>query len=268
MLEIYFDDSLTLDWVAAACFVSSERQWGAFNRGLRALGKREGFVDFHMTDLAGGYGEFKGWENSRKKRVYKEMAGLIRAHIQHGFAIAFQRSDYDACVPEYIKNDLGRQHYPVAVDFLIGKFMEWRLRHAKGAGIQYVFDRSTKGKNIRTEIQRIEDNIRKIPGESEKFGLSKDGFSEQSKSTFLPLQAADVLAWQWCQFMMSQSRVGKSGSFYGEWQMAEIFIPKQYDCGWVERRHFQKWIDDIYKHETDTGISANLANQVDSRTSL
>jgi hypothetical protein len=265
MLEVYFDDSVPTDWAAAACYVSSERQWASFNRGLKLLAASEGFIDFHMTDLASGGGEFLGWTNTKKKRVYKAMAALIRGHIQHGFAIAFQKSDYDACIPEYIKNDLGRKHYPVAVDFLIGKFMEWRLRCAKGSKVQYFFDRNTKGTNIRTEIQRIEETIRKIPGDIERFGLTEDGFSEQSKSNFRPLQAADVLAWQWSHFMMAKSGLGNPGSFYGPWQMIDIFDPKRYDCGWIERKNFQKWVSEVYEHESDGAMSAFLANsQVDS----
>lgn len=269
MLQLCFDDSASTDWAAAACYVSSVRQWSAFNRGLQRLRDAEGFVDFHMTDLAAGGGEFREWAHSKQKRVYKAMATLIRDHIQHGFAIAFQKSEYDASIPEYIKNDLGRQHYPVGIDFLIGKVVEWRLKHAGGSGVQYIFDRTTKGKGIRAEIQRIEENIRKIPGEIERFGLTNDGFSEQSKSAFLPLQAADVLAWQWCHFMMSETEGAHLGAFYGRWQMAEIFDPKRYSCGWVEGKHFRKWAEDVYEHESSGAGSAFLASRpVNSRNNL
>ena len=151
----------------------------------------------------------------------------------------------------------------------MGKFMEWRATNPNGESVQYVFDKTTKGKNIRTEIQRIEENIREVPGEVHRFGLAEDGFSEQSKSVFLPLQAADVLAWQWSHFMMSQSRPGSTGRFYDPSQMVELFEPGRYDCGWVERKHFQKWAADVYEHESSGAASAFLASRpVNSKKAL
>jgi hypothetical protein len=260
MLEVYFDDSATTDWITAACYVSSEKQWAAFQRDLKLLAEREGFHVFHMTDLASGWGEFRGWPNSKRKRVYKGVAALIRRHVQHGFALAFQKSEYDACIPEYIKADLGNQYYPVAIDFLLGAFVQWRQKCAKNARVRYIFDQNTKGKNIRTEIQKIEANVRKIPGEIQRLGMSHDGFTERSKRIFSQLQAADLLAWQWSHFMMSETGTDGLGPFYGRWQMKEIFNAIRYDCGWIQARQFRKWVADVYEHEVSNGVSSFLAN--------
>jgi len=269
MWEVYFDDSATTDWVAAACYVASSTQWAEFTRGLKLLSASEGFTDFHMTDLAAGGGEFRDWSKLKRSRVYSAMAALIRSNVEHGFALAFRKSDYDTYIPEYIKKDLGYQHYPVGVDFLMGKFMEWRIKDPNRESVQYIFDRSPKGKNIRTEIQRIEDNIRQVPGEIERFGLSEDGFSEQSKSVFIPLQAADVLAWQWSHFIVAERGTEGTGDFYDRSQMAELFEAGRYECGWIEGENFRKWAEDVYAHESEGATSAFLASRpVDSRKKL
>jgi hypothetical protein len=83
-----------------------------------------------------------------------------------------------------------------------------------------------------------------------------DGFSEQSKKIFKPLQAADVLAWQWGRFMIVEKGVDTASSFYRKSQMADLFDKRRYACGHINRDQFRKWVHDLYEDEITHGTSA------------
>jgi len=77
----------------------------------------------------------------------------------------------------------------------MGKILKWRMRHNYRGPIQYVFDRMSKGTG---EIGAAFEMALEEGDDRAMFehGIFKDGWSFQDKAVVLPLQGADILAWE------------------------------------------------------------------------
>jgi hypothetical protein len=215
MFTLYCDDSGTdneSEWAIAASVIAPVEQWGKFREEWQEIAKDENFDVFHMADFVARKPPFDSpeWHNEEKReRVMRRLIGTIKCRATCAFVSALQKSAYDEVVPEKIKEDraMGKNHYTFAVRMCIGRVINWRREFAHTGPLQFVFDRVSKGKGEIDEVfnRSLSENAESALSDS---GIERGGWSFQDKSQFIPIQAADVLAWEALHHMKKFSTHG------------------------------------------------------------
>ena len=166
-----------------------------------------------MADFAArpeiGKKPFCDWDKEKKGRVYNRLAGIINRNKRMGCGIVVPKDTFDKLVPplpERLRQTFGVRHYPFAVKVVLGMIGDWRLGSGVTLPVKYFFDRMGKGKG---EIISFWDDIDSFQWKEDIFGMEEDGYSFENKAKFLPLQAADILAWQMNWHMQNVVYKGK-----------------------------------------------------------
>jgi len=204
-ITIVFDDSGThpeSSVAVAACYASTVEQWKEFERNWNDAKRDAHFDIFHMAKFAASQGEFAGWSNTQKRKVLIRLCGIINTRVKVGYAVAVPKRIYDAVIQDSFRDFCGRFHYTFALRQCATRIADWRRKYHKDASMKYVFDQmgTNHGKG---EIMGVMDAaITKSDREGETTGVPPlTGYSFESKTSILPLQAADILAWTILQQM-------------------------------------------------------------------
>lgn len=139
----------------------------------------------------------------------QKLIGTIKCRATCAFVSALQKSGYDEVVPEKIKADraMGKNHYTFAVRMCLGRVIRWRSEYGRKGPLQFVFDRVSKG---RGEIDEVFNRALSENADSalSDMGIVPKGWSFEDKAQFIPIQAADILAWEALHFMKQSSVYG------------------------------------------------------------
>lgn len=194
---LYVDDSGTHSQspvAVAACFLSDGWRWDRFNGEWEDARQHpnEGFNVFHMADFVARQKEFKGWPDDKADRVMNRLMDIIERCTLAAFVSAVVKDDYDQIVTGRLREKLGGYHYTFAVQSCLAHISEWKATHVYGSGsVEYIFDRMSEGKR---EIVGLMDDLSKHEL-GQYVGLEPGGYSFENKADVLPLQSADILAW-------------------------------------------------------------------------
>ena len=201
MLTAYFDDSGThVDsaFVLLAGLYGTDEQWKAFNLAWRnklddPVPHKRPLRRFHMFDCHHGEGEFVGYSQAERDALIHDLRSIIISHRLHGYCCGGSRLDWDALVSGDICRFLGD-----AERFCVTQCFVWVREWADRSGeteIAYVFDnrphRSELNKRVFEFFQRYH--------EVTKEGPIHNSISFLASSDVLPLQAADLVAWEYYQ---------------------------------------------------------------------
>jgi len=206
MLTLYCDDSGThaqSDIAVAACYISTAEQWAEFNRNWDEANARGNFGVFHMADFVARQQQFAApaWTNQAKRdRTIQALINIIKTRARVGFSVVVVKSAYDEVIVNgKLREKLGENHYAFVVRICTALVDRWRQRHGYRGPVQYVFDRLSKGKG---DINALFEKLL-MGGEIalRQYGVYEGCWSFQDKSQVLPLQAADIWAWENCRYM-------------------------------------------------------------------
>jgi hypothetical protein len=206
MFTLYCDDSGThseSDIAVAACYISTVEQWTEFNRNWNEVNARENFGVFHMADFVAKKEQFASleWNDQTKRdRTLPALINIIKTRARIGFSVVIVKSAYDdVIVGGKLREKCGDNHYAFAVRICTAMVDRWRKRHHYEAPVEYVFDRLSKGKG---DINALFDKLL-LGGDIalKQYGVYKGCWSFQDKAQVLPLQAADIWAWENYRYM-------------------------------------------------------------------
>jgi len=229
-VTIFFDDSGThpeSSTAVAACYASTVDQWKEFERNWDKAKRELHFEVFHMVDFAAGRGEFAGWSDTKKREALGRLCNIVNTRAKVGYAMAVPKRVYDTVIDpsSHFRNLCGDFHYTFAVRQCATRIAEWRRQHHKSASMKYVFDQmgSNHGKG---EIMNVMDRaIAQSVKESKVTGVPPlTGYSFESKTEIVPLQAADIFAWTVFQ-QMQKRLANRKLSWIAElaWQHVSAF---------------------------------------------
>jgi hypothetical protein len=200
-IEVFVDDSGTHEHspiAIAACYIADSSQWKEFVRNWDEARKDEGFDFFHMKDFMAlpDYGRkpFCDWSPEKKNRVYRRLVSIIHTRVRYGIGFGVQPEAFNKHISPRMREECTSDAYTFAVQSLLGILQEWYAKHGNGKAIQYIFE-NRKGMG---KVKQLWEVLGEYPEQAKKMGaspLASDGMSFQSPKCFKPLQAADILAW-------------------------------------------------------------------------
>lgn len=199
MLTAYFDDSGTHDdsnIVIWAGISGNQFQWDAFTQDwyakLRAPspGKLP-LSRFHMSDCQNARNEFEGWSRPATDFLVHELGQIILKKALWGYASAVRRKDWDELITGHPREALGDAE-GFCVRNVYVKTTDWAKNWTSGKDVAFVFDdrphRRHENQTIFDMFQRHHRASKEVPD------LVSITFASSHK--ILPLQAADMLAWE------------------------------------------------------------------------
>lgn len=256
--ETYLDDSGTnaqSEIAIAACYVSTEPGWRKFTKEWDRAREEEGFDIFHMAEFIAprdqGHEPWCHWDNVKKDRVYRRLAGIINDNKRIGIGVAVPKSVYDT-VPQRIRDHYGNEHYTFAVRMCLMQISVWREKTFNSFPMQYIFDWETPGTPKHIEISAMMSNVHEHL--RPLFGLDTGGFGFQRRQYFKPLQAADVLAWQMNSYMPKIYPQGelKFDKLHPGFRL--LRQDQEMNIGFLSKSNMQEWTKRIEGYEQQYGI--------------
>jgi hypothetical protein len=199
MLSAYFDDSGTHDGsdiIVYACFIGTENEWGVLEPAWKAkrdepLPGKPPLRKFHMTDCISGYGEFRNYSVEERELVIEGFHDIILASNVIGRAIGLSRHDWDRQITGGQRLFFGDAE-SFCVRTCLSFAADWTANNQGDKQVTMIFDdgpqHQARTRAIGEEIKRTHNGSE---GRAEMFGPS---FLPTEK--FVPLQAADMLAWE------------------------------------------------------------------------
>jgi len=193
MFEAYFDESeRTGGTFAVAGYAFSPPQARKFTKEWRDL---FGGQICRMAELTAKRGTFDGISNQERDRLIREAVKLINKRISFGVAISVNVSEINSLSPKWIQ---GFGHaYPVCCHFAMAGIGTALEKAEYADDVAYFFE---AGHAYESEARRFLTHVTSKAGPLKAYYRHRsDTFAP--KTDAVPLQAADMLAWEWtkCQ---------------------------------------------------------------------
>ena len=198
------------DTVTVAGFVSNEANWTAFySEWERALIDLDIPIDpvsgvrmFHMSKFApkaAPYDEEHGWTEQRRRDCMDKLLGIITERAALSVGACVPLSLYDSLLSAPVKRALGGP-YGMAAQMLIPNVGLYVHDRNPDPWINYVFESGDDG---RDQVQRVFDRASRNNDLRERFRPA--GIEFRDKRMYLPLQAADIIAYELRLFWSRQT---------------------------------------------------------------
>jgi len=187
----YLDESGTheeSDVVAVAGFFSVADRWVKFSQEWQAVLDYYCLDYFHMTDFESSQGQFKEWDAQKHKDCLNKLLGIIKENVIGSVGWAVSRRSFDAILSKPARKICG-DAYGLAS---IGCFRSLaQIVIKKDGQAEYVMESGAEGSGALLWIYR---EGRKDPEWRDNNRLLSLAF--QDKRYFLPLQSADIMAYE------------------------------------------------------------------------
>jgi len=199
VLTAYFDDSgthATSRVTLMGGLYGNDAQWTALEQKWQALlddpGKGWGpLARFHMFDCEHGEGEFSGKSQGARDHLIYRFRNIILESRLHGYAMVVSTPDWDELVKgDYLDGWGDAERFSVTNCLLTT--LEWAARESVETEVAFVFDDRPQ----RRESNRRVYSIYQHYSESERVTPKPVGISFLGSEKSLPLQAADMFAWE------------------------------------------------------------------------
>jgi hypothetical protein len=180
--------------------VSKLEQWEAFELEWIAALNEYGLEYFHMTDFASRKKQYKSWNDKEREDRYSKLVDIINSRVVCSVAVVVPRLEYAAAMKKNWKV-IPSQGYGFATLFmmyLVASKLE--QNHDKQPEIAYVLDKDYGSGKITEFVGRAtkkRDNAKLL----DFLSIKRD-----DSHRFVPLQAADILAYQVYRFNKQLNR--------------------------------------------------------------
>jgi hypothetical protein len=192
MMEAYFDESGTHTQSPVVCVAgylfTTEQAWHLDREWTSTLSKF-GVSHFHATECGNGYGEFSQLTAEQRTEFTRQIIGIIKRRMTVGIAVSVSDNDFGQVhSPQWLK---GGPYVLCAAVALLG-VTAWADRRSYSGEISYHFEAGDKFQS--TVNQVITEMSSSAVGRS---GLRYHSHTFSGKRDRQPLQAADLIAYEW-----------------------------------------------------------------------
>jgi hypothetical protein len=190
--EVYVDESGSHDGAPILCvagYVFEKQAAIDFDSAWQGNLKDAGLDYFRMSACAGGGEPFEDKTMPERIAIETQLIGLTKQTTASGFAVTLNEAEYDAIIP---KNDQLGSAYSYCLRMCLVAVRKWGDRSNFHGDIAYFFE---SGHRSQAEANAIMNRIFKDPEHRARYRYAGHAFVDKNKAR--PLQAADLLAWQW-----------------------------------------------------------------------
>lgn len=202
MLAAYFDDSGTHTGgrggpskvVIVAGLVGTETRLTYLERNWQRhldrplCGRKDRLSRFHMVDCNESRGEFAGWSRTETDYFCQQLRETIIEAEVALYGVAIARQDWDELITGDVRRTLGdAEGYCISQCFVCA--LRWARANTFDPRMTFVFDK---------RIPEIERRARAMGDAFERYPTTPQvvGTAFLSSAAVLPLQAADLFAWE------------------------------------------------------------------------
>lgn len=174
------------------------------------------------------------------------LCNIIKTRTSAAYAFGVSKRDYDDVIPRHtpLRGFCGDIHYTFAVRQLATTIGEWRRKYHRAASMKYIFDHMQGKVTGKGEIMAVMDGaIARSQAQSKVTGVPPlTGYSFESKSTILPLQAADILAWTVFQ-QLQKKLSGRKPRWEAQAAWDHLSSTRsEFQATFFTREHLEKWV--------------------------
>src|ERR1700682_4560967 len=199
VFEAFFDqsDGGTPRHFVISGYVGRPGEWRKFERQWRNALAKDRFPFIHWADLEGGYGDVFGHLHGNREAietVHRRYIKILNAYRIHGFCAGIDLDTIKAFMPRltgYIHKKYDDVYF-YAFQLAVGRVIIY-LKHLgflkPSEKIAFIFDRP---KQFKGRAHALYDRMK--DGQYYRGYLGPLAFED--KTEFLPIQAADVIAWE------------------------------------------------------------------------
>ena len=194
LAEAYVDESGSHARSPILCvggYVYASEKAREFTAELGAVLSEYDLPFFRMSACANGAPPFDKLSNDECDAVARKMIALIKDHSAYGFVVSVNEDDYRRVIPRHLVENFGSP-YSFCVNRCLTLIRHWADRSGFSGRVAYFFEAGHKEEG---EAHRILELYRESPEATDRFRYSAHAFVEKTLS--LPLQSADVIAYQW-----------------------------------------------------------------------
>jgi Protein of unknown function (DUF3800) len=191
-VEAYFDESGSDDKSSVLCVAGYiiEKN-AAAEMDVKWLDVLEKFnlPFFRMSACAHGSPPFDNMTKDERIEVEKQMIAIIKSYTTYGIAVTVEPHTFAQIMPEL--PEAGSAYSFCAHTCLVG-VKWWANQHKYRGDIAYFFE---SGHRSQSEANNIMNKLFDDPQQRADHRYASHTFADKAKAR--PLQAADLLAWQW-----------------------------------------------------------------------
>jgi len=189
MFHGYFDESGTHAGSPLTCvagYLLQERQVRLLSRDWKDALEVAGVRRFHMVDCAHGTGEFKGKSRFERISLEKKLIGLIKKRATIGIVVSVRESDLLTI------GGPASSAYVLCLTWCLNGVAAWIKKTRFSGKIAYFFEAGHDRQGLAHKAMcALQQN------EILKTGCCYHSHVFIGKDDARPIQAADLLAWQW-----------------------------------------------------------------------
>jgi hypothetical protein len=188
LIKSFVDDSGSggdSRYFVLAGYSAAIEEWETFaDAWQKQLDLQPSIEYFKMREAESLRDQFEGWSPEERNAKVESMAAVISKHDLWEASVAIPAQDYHDILEPFLPGTFS-DPYLICFDCIIAAFA-FRHRDSK---IDFVFDNDQKNEREARRLYPQIARIIKIPGEIGKIDFEDD-------KEFVPLQAADLIAWQ------------------------------------------------------------------------
>lgn len=190
----YFDESGThsgSDVLTVAGYISSSDGWRIFSAGWQAALTDYSLDHFHMTDFANQAPPFDAWTESKRRECLGRLIKIINETAFGSVAISLSPKSFDVIFSVRAKAICGGAYGLATSACFLDLAESLRSSPEIDGWIAYVFESGAAGAG---QVSKVFTANERDPKSKEHLRLLSLRF--ENKRQFLPLQAADILAYE------------------------------------------------------------------------
>lgn len=189
MIRAYFDESGTHAGSPLTCvagYLFQDRDARLLDKAWKKVLDEAGLKRFHMRDCAHGSGEFRKIPKSERIAIEKKLIAAIKKRATIGIVVSVCESDFLAI------NEPNGSPYVLCLLWCLAGVSSWVHKHQYEGKISYFFEAGHDRQGLaHRAMLSLNDNP------NLKKGCCYHSHVFIGKDDARPIQAADLLAWQW-----------------------------------------------------------------------
>ncbi len=198
-LQAFIDDSAAQTGdrrLILAGYLHRAERWAEFSddwhRELRAWPAIEYFKAVEANNLSGQFDHKKGWNEAKRNAKRANLAAIIEHYQPCSFEFSVNRQIFEDELKPVSPYGLGHPHFTMCWAVISG-IARYAAQEQLSVPIHFIFDQQ---KGVDTDIWLFFSELkRSLPIEAQNLIGTPPSFEDDRDKRFMPLQAADLLAW-------------------------------------------------------------------------